>query len=485
MFIIQSLQNLIDNMLYKNVFLTICLLFQAIFISAQLTLRIVQVPVNTPTDATLYAAGDFNGWEPEDSDFAFTKNDNGSFEISLNIEPGAIKFKVTRGGWDTVEGSEQGTFRPDRELVYNGGQQVEELIIAGWEDLSGGSTGGENSTAAANVSIINDFQMPQFSTTRDIWVYLPPGYATSGKNYPVLYMHDAQNLFDRSTSFSGEWEVDESLNALFENDNEEGIIVVGVENGGANRINELTSWPNSQYGGGEGARYADFIVNTLKPHIDNTYRTLPQREFTGVAGSSLGGLMSMYMAMEFQEVFSKAGIFSPSFWWSDAAYQHVRDAGKREDMRFYFVAGENESEGMIPDMQAMYNTLLNLGFEQDDLSFKADSDGQHSEWYWAREFPAAYEFLFANLPTSVTDLDDGQWVKIAPNPASERVYVEVEEEVENGSVKVYTMDGHLVKEMPLERNNSIDINTLDNGMYLILVMENCMPIANQKLVVEK
>lgn len=485
MLIIHFIQNIIDKMIYKNLFLILCLLFNTVLIStAQLTLRIVQMPVNTPADATLYAAGDFNGWNAEDNNFTFTKQSNGTYQITLNLEPGAVKFKITRGSWDSVESNAQGTFRPDRQIIYDGGTQIEELIIEGWEDLINNGTGETNSTAAANVFVINDFEMPQFFTTRNIWVYLPPNYAVSNKSYPVIYMHDAQNVFDRSSSFSGEWEVDETLNNLFQN-GDESVIVVAIENGGANRINELTSWPNPGYGGGQGAKYADFVINNLKPYIDANYRTFPQREFTAIAGSSLGGLMSMYMAIEYQSVFSKAGIFSPSFWWSEEAYQHVRSTGKKEDMRFYFVAGENESSGMIPDMQAMYNLLLEEGFTQEELSIKSDSDGMHSEWYWAREFPAAYEWLFANTPTSITDTDNGQWIKIAPNPARERVYVEVEEALENGTVRIYTLDGRFIDEMPLDNNNSIGVQALENGMYLILVMENCMPIANQKLVVER
>ncbi|MFK7937689.1 MAG: alpha/beta hydrolase-fold protein [Saprospiraceae bacterium] len=472
-------------MLYRNLFFTLCFIVQTVLLSAQLTIRITQVPAITPSDATLYAAGDLNGWEPEDAAFAFTKKTDSTYEIVLDLEPGAIKFKVTRGGWATVEGSEQGTFRPDRELVYNGGDQLEEITIEGWEDLSnGGGTGGENSTAAANVTTIEDFAMPQFETTRRIWLYLPPDYASSNKQYPVIYMHDAQNLFDRNTSFAGEWEVDESLNALFEN-GDEGAIVVGIENGGANRINELTSWTNAQYGGGQGAIYADFVVNNLKPYIDANYRTRPEREFTAVAGSSLGGLMSLYMAIEHQNVFSKAGVFSPSFWWSNQVYEHVRNKGKQADMRIYFVAGEQESQDMIPDMRSMYNVLLGEGFEEEELLFKSDSDGQHSEWYWAREFPAAYEWLFAGLPTSITDTESGQWIKISPNPASDKIYVELEEELENGAVRIYSLEGKLIDERPLESGNTLNINNLANGMYLMLVTENCMPIANQKLVVEK
>ena len=122
------------------------------------------------------------------------------------------------------------------------------------------------STAATNVSIIQkEFVIPQLNTKPyKVWVYLPPNYQTSTKKYPVIYMHDGQNLFDDKTSFIGEWNVDETLNELYKNTGK-GFIVVGIENGGEERINEYTPWPHEEYGGGKGSIYIDFIVNTLKP----------------------------------------------------------------------------------------------------------------------------------------------------------------------------------------------------------------------------
>ena len=151
----------------------------------------------------------------------------------------------------------------------------------------------KKSTASKNVSIIEkEFIIPELNNiSHKIWVYLPPNYDQSSKKYPVIYMHDGQNLFDNATSYIGEWEVDETLNELF-NKTGKGFIVVGIENGGEERINEYTPWKNEKYGGGKGEIYIDFLVNTLKPYIDVTYRTKPQQKHTGLIGSSLGGLIS-------------------------------------------------------------------------------------------------------------------------------------------------------------------------------------------------
>lgn len=130
-----------------------------------------------------------------------------------------------------------------------------------------------NSTAAKNVSILKkEFRIPTLNKiSHKIWVYLPPNYHKTSKKYPVIYMHDAQNLFDKTTAYSGEWEVDETLNKLYQK-TRKGFIIVGVKNGGEERINEYTPWPNKKYGGGKGAIYMNFIVNTLKPYIDTKYK---------------------------------------------------------------------------------------------------------------------------------------------------------------------------------------------------------------------
>ena len=256
---------------------------------AQLTIKVVAVPANTPQGANIYIAGTFNNWNPSDPTKILTSLGGGQYQIVLNPPAGTVEFKFTRGGWPTVEGDANGNQLPNRTTTYNGQPKTVELTILSWEDLPSGTT------AAANVTLLDDdFYMPQLNKNRKIWIYLPPDYQTSTKHYPVLYMQDAQNLFDDYTSFSGEWEVDESLNEMF-TQGDYGCIVVGIENGGADRLDEYSPWVNSEYNeGGDGAAYVEFMVNTLKPYVDEHYRTLPGRNTTGVMGSSMGGLISMY-----------------------------------------------------------------------------------------------------------------------------------------------------------------------------------------------
>jgi predicted alpha/beta superfamily hydrolase len=203
-------------------------------------------------------------------------------------------------------------------------------------------------------------------------------------------MHDAQNLFDTTTAFSGEWKVDEFMDAQ----KGQKVIVVGIDHGDEKRILELTPFPNENYGGGEGASYVAFLVKTLKPYVDSNFRTLPEAENTAIMGSSLGGLISFYAALKFPEVFGKIGVFSPSFWFSEEIFSFAEASKMPKNSRFYFVAGTAESENMISHLFKMKQILLNKGLSEEKLHLKIVKDGEHNEAFWSREFPEAFEWLF-------------------------------------------------------------------------------------------
>lgn len=358
-------------------------------IFAQLTINVTLIPENTTVGVDIHIVGNFNNWNPSNSDYILINNGDGTYSITLTPEIGTLEYKFTRGSWNSVEGDAQGQDVVNRTLSYTVSQQAVDVNILSWKDIGIGT-----GLAAENVLIIDEnFKIPQLNRTRRICVYLPPDYDTNDKSYPVLYMQDGQNLFDANTSYSGEWEVDESLNEMFDN-GDEGVIVIGIDNGGAYRIDEYSPWINTEYGGGEGDEYVNFIVETLKPYIDTSFRTKPDRLNTGIMGSSLGGLISFYAAIEHQDIFSKAGIFSPSFWFSDEVYTHVETTGKKYDMKIYLLGGEQESTNLIQEMNHMVTTLHNAGFNDSEINIVTHIDGQHSEWYWRREFPNCYSWLF-------------------------------------------------------------------------------------------
>ncbi|HKJ48414.1 MAG TPA: alpha/beta hydrolase-fold protein [Christiangramia sp.] len=252
-------------------------------------------------------------------------------------------------------------------------------------------TSNSQSTASKNVETFT-LKAPQLDTIRKIWVYLPESYKTSDKKYPVIYMHDAQNLFDKETSFVGEWKVDEALDSLKTPE----AIIVGIEHGGNKRIDELTPLPHEKYGGGKADDYLSFLVNELKPNIDSTYRTLPDFKDTGIFGSSLGGLVSFYAALKYPETFGMIGSYSPSFWFNRDIFDLVNSESLNKNTKIYFLAGTAESEEMVPDLKEMIELLEEEGIEPENLKVKYVKDGEHNEAMWSDNFAETYLWLMDN-----------------------------------------------------------------------------------------
>ena len=250
-------------------------------------------------------------------------------------------------------------------------------------------------TATENVKIISEkFEIPQLKTTRRIWIYLPKDYETSHKRYDVMYLQDAQNLFDDATSYAGEWQVDETLNKIFEKTGKS-LIVVGIDNGGEKRIEELSPYKNAKYGGGNGDNYVNFIVENLKPFIDKNYRTKPQRKFTTIGGSSLGSLISVYAAVKYPETFGKVLAFSSAFWFNAKELNEFILSSKvnLKHQKYYFIQGKHEDEDMEEQTKSVIENLKSKNVKSKNIFLKIDEDGKHNELYWRREFEAAVLWL--------------------------------------------------------------------------------------------
>ena len=365
------------------------------------TIRVESVPPRTPAES-IYVAGNFNGWNPADPNYRLTADRSGKYAIAFpDSVRGPIEFKLALGSWNTVETDSAGNDIQNRGAVAGAGNRPYVARVAAWRSAK--TVVVREHTARPTVSVIaENFAIPQLDRTRRVWIYLPPGYASSHERYPVLYMHDGQNLFDAATSFVGEWGVDETLDSLRAT-GDRGAIVVGVDHGGALRFNEYSPWKNPKYGGGEGDRYVDFLVKTLKPYVDAHYRTLPDRLNTGIAGSSMGGLISLYAIVKYPGVFSRAAIFSPAFWVAPQAYDFVRDSAPLPaDDRLYFVMGGQEAANAeeavtyVHDEQRMVDALVARGMMRGtNVVSYVRADGKHSEWFWRREFPDAYRWLFS------------------------------------------------------------------------------------------
>lgn len=253
------------------------------------------------------------------------------------------------------------------------------------------------STAGRGVQVLAPMTIPGLERSRTIRIYLPPGYEAGRKRYPVLYMHDGQNLFDDKTSFVGEWGVDEAMDALAKEHGLE-LIVVGIDNGAEHRIHELSAWPNPKYGNkAEGREYMQFVAGVLKPYIDSHYRTRPGRKHTAIMGSSLGGLISHYAAFEYPGTFGSIGIFSPAYWFaSPAVYESTRGKRLPARTRIFMLAGDKEGDEpkrVVDDTNRMVEQLRR---EQPKLRLRAQirAGGEHNERFWRAEFPAAVLYLF-------------------------------------------------------------------------------------------
>lgn len=245
-------------------------------------------------------------------------------------------------------------------------------------------------------STVNNFYSSQFANSRTLLVYLPPSYNENyAKKYPVIYMHDGQNIFNASTSFGGvEWKVDENINSLVTSGTMDEVIVVGIYNTGANRTFEYTPCCDSQYGGGGADYYQDFLINTVKPFIDTNFRTLPTKENTAIMGSSLGGLVSFYIAYNRPDIFSKAGCLSSSFWWNDLNLVHSVEASmSHPNVKFYIDAGTN-NDGLT-NTTAMKNALVADNYIQgNDLYYYVANGGSHSEYSWSQRIYIPLQYMF-------------------------------------------------------------------------------------------
>lgn len=356
------------------------------YVMSQNTVRleIKSLPEYHPAESDVYAAGSFNGWNPQDKNYRFVKTDKGEYYLDMKLADGKYEYKVTRGGWDKGECKKGGGFVENRVLIVPGATTVQ-LNIEEWADRFPSKP--RVSTAGKNVHIIDTaFVIPQLQRVRRVWIYLPEGYARAKDHYPVLYMHDGQNVFDDATSYAGEWGVDECIDSM-----KKKCIVVAVDNGGAKRINEYCPYDMERFGKGEGDQYVEFLTKTLKPFIDKNYRTLKDKENTFVAGSSMGGIISMYAVLKYPDVFGGAGVFSPAFWVGPKIFDDIKAKGNTVNSKIYFYAGGLEGETMVPDTRKAYELMKEVS--KSKMMTEIRGEGKHNEQRWRAEFPAFYEWM--------------------------------------------------------------------------------------------
>jgi predicted alpha/beta superfamily hydrolase len=234
-------------------------------------------------------------------------------------------------------------------------------------------------------------------------VYLPPGYDTNKtRRYSVFYMHDGQNLFDGATSFipGQEWRADETAESLINAGKIESLIIVGIYNAGAERVNEYTAVADQKYkAGGKADLYGRFLVEELKPFIDKTYRTKTDAPHTGLGGSSLGGLVSLYLGLKYPTVFTKIAVVSPSVWWADNHIVRFAENQRRKPpLRIWLDIGTKEgrdAQKTVDDTRLLRDALIKKHWKDGkDLKYLEAEGAEHNEKAWAARTPQILEFLF-------------------------------------------------------------------------------------------
>lgn len=246
------------------------------------------------------------------------------------------------------------------------------------------------------LKVLRKVLSPQLRNYRDLIVALPPGYREADLHYPVVYMHDGQNLFDPVTSYAGDWELVGELPALARAGTP--AIVVGIPNMGRQRRYEYSPFRDIIHGGGGGDRYLAFVVETVKPLVEATFRTTPGRAHTVLAGSSLGGLISLYGLYRYADVFGAAGVQSPALWFADGAMlRYVEEMAPLAVGRVHLDVGLLEDQEAVMDARALRKLLLSAGgLEGRDLRYVEDPAGDHEEAAWGRRFGAALGFLLGD-----------------------------------------------------------------------------------------
>jgi predicted alpha/beta superfamily hydrolase len=239
--------------------------------------------------------------------------------------------------------------------------------------------------------VLQAVRSPQRGTERDIDVYLPASYARSRRRYPVIYMQDGQNLADPERAFAGTWDLPRAMAELASRGRE--AIVVGIPNLGDERVREYTPFVDAKAGGGDGDAYLAFMERTVKPLVDRRFRTRPEREATGVFGSSLGGLISLYAFFRAPETFGLAGAMSPSLWFAGRAMLSYVEKDGAPPGRLYVDAGTDEGVGTVRDARELQAILQRKGLADDRFRFVIDEGGRHEERHWARRLVPALDFL--------------------------------------------------------------------------------------------
>ena len=353
-----------------------------------------QILLETDEDDTrpVYISGNFNNWKTQDKNYMMEQIGANLYQFIFPIDyifPEELLYKFTKGDWSEVEIGKNNEITPNRSTKIRSG--VAREYVPKWRK----NWLPFKTNYLPKVLLISDqFEIPQLNKTRKIWALLPHDYDTSNESYPVMYLQDAQNLFNEKAKY-GNWEIDKKLAVMAEYKIGK-IIIIAIEHAEEDRIKEYNVG-KTVLGKGKGKKYIKFMTETLKPFVDTNFRTKKEREFTGIGGSSMGALVSIFSGLRYPEIYGKLMIFSPSLW-VVPKLKIESESAANSDTKIYLYAGGDESDTMIEHVRSFKNNIIASEFIKDKMkiNLSINMEGTHTERYWSDEFPKAIEWLFFN-----------------------------------------------------------------------------------------
>jgi predicted alpha/beta superfamily hydrolase len=342
-------------------------------------------------DRPVYLSGNFNQWVTQDHNFLMEKISKGKYTFTFPVDfpyPEELVYKFTKGDWSEVEIDKFENRTPNRFCKKKSGIQKEH--VPKWRQ----NWLPYRPSQLPQVHLISEeFEIPQLKKTRKVWALLPHDYNTSEEHYPVLYLQDAQNLFNENSPF-GNWQIDKKL-AVMSDYGIGKIIIIAIEHAEKERVIEY-NFGKTLLGEGQGKQYIRFLTDTLKPFVDKNFRTKPERGFTGIGGSSMGGLVSLFSGLIYPEVYGKLMIFSPSLWVIPKIKFSFLDFFEPMETKIYLYAGGEESASMVSNIEKFKKRIQKREALRDkmEIQLSINEKGKHNETYWSDEFPKAIEWLF-------------------------------------------------------------------------------------------
>ncbi len=360
---------------------------------------VLELHTNSGDDRPVYVVGNFNQWRVADQNYKMKVVAPGKFRLKLasNKLPDVLEYKYARGNWDYVELDPNGQERPNRKVSSKQGFSMDKVKKWRTDQLS------FSKELLPKIEVIEEkFDIPGSIRTRRIAAILPYDYYKSNKEYPVLYLQDGQNLYDDYAPY-GNWAVDKRM-AQLQEENRGDVIIIAIDHAMDKRIVEYTpDATKTKLGKGEGRQYIRFLAETLKPYIDKRFRTLSDWKNTGIGGSSMGGLVSIYAGLMYPNIYGRLMIFSPSLWVTPRIRFQLLNLKQPYAGRVYLYGGNKESETMVSNLKRLQAAL-----ESQDVDIKPvfkvsiNPQGKHNEVHWSEEFIPALKWLFFEMNTKKT-----------------------------------------------------------------------------------